>query len=192
MKIIIVAGPSNAGKDAVIDFMLEELNKENPGSVSKSRYFTTRKEDRSGEVKDEYFLTDEKFNEKVKKGEIVFKGLNSDYQVGYSAKEFEKTENVLVNIASKFVKPFKKYVKEKGGHTFSIFLWAPREVRVQRHMRREGYVIYEPSEFKVDNDITTETLESAQGYDLKLENSEGEFEKTMEQIMPKVKEFLAK
>src|SRR6185369_5321384 len=99
MKLIIISGPTSAGKDAVIGELLKELEQDYPGKVSEAQYFKTRSR-RNDEKDSPYFVSKEKFAEMKKNGEIrdPFWGKVSDYEVGYSEKEFEKTEIEIVNI----------------------------------------------------------------------------------------------
>lgn len=197
MKNIIVSGATASGKDTILDAietrLKEELGPEGDKRVARGRYCTTRKAMRPGEVRDRYFLSDEEFNEKVRNGEMVFHDRTVDYQVGYLADEFEKAEIVLVNIALQFVKPLKERLKQRGGEGLSIFVTAPRPVRVERIRRREGWLIYEPAEHKVENDFTPERPEGyEQDIDLVIENKEGSLEGTLGDIYPRVKEFINK
>src|SRR4051812_32189447 len=108
MKCIIVSGPTAAGKDTVIDSIIEKVESQGK-SIYKARYYTTRTELRPGEnPKDKYFLSEQAFQSKLREGEIIFSDRVSDYQVGYAATEFDRDDNVIVNIDSKHALELKK------------------------------------------------------------------------------------
>ncbi|MBI5530916.1 MAG: hypothetical protein HY918_05495 [Candidatus Doudnabacteria bacterium] len=191
MKIIIICGPTASGKDSVIDEMYRELNQEYPGKVSQATYFKTRAA-RPQEKIDKYFISEEEFEKKRGSGEIPdeFWGEVSNYRVGYSINEFTKSEIVLVNIDDKKARNLKEVAQQSNNEVLSIFLHAPEEVRKQRFMSREGWLIYEPAEYRLSHDVTDPNPENHKDFDLIVENKEGALAETMKEIMPAVKEFV--
>jgi guanylate kinase len=158
--------------------------------VKKAWYYTTRKEDRTGESANrQEKLTDTEFNEKVSKGEIIFNEKNSDYQVGYPTEILNEKSGVLIfNISTDAAKKLERQAQKNNGQVLTIFLDAPKEQRVERIRSRDGWVIYEPAEFKVENDVTKS--EQSNEYHLVVENKDGELEKNYETIFNRVKEFV--
>jgi guanylate kinase len=189
-KIISISGPSNAGKDTIVNELYLRLQGEHPGKVYKSHYYTTRKVMRPGEVRDEYFLTSEEFDEKKQRGDFAFFGENDNYQVGTAKNECFKNEIVLVNIAAQFVEKLKELAKQNGGECFSIFVWADEEERVFRGQLRESWLFSEIPRYRIDHDIVKETAETAKGIDLIIENKEGKLEETTGEIATKVEYFI--
>lgn len=191
MKIIIVSGPTASGKDSVVYEISREINQGYPGKVSQASYFKTRGI-RPQEKNDGYFISEDEFKKKRDSGEIPdwLWGKVSDYNVGYSEDEFAKSEIVLVNIDDKKARHLKDMVRQKNGKVLSIYLHAPEEVRKQRFMSREGWLIYEPAEYRLSHDVTDPNPENHKDFDLVIENKEGKLADTMKEIMPAVREFL--
>ncbi len=192
MKIIIICGPNASGKDSVIEEIFREINQEYPGKISQASYFKTRSV-RPKEKDDGYFISDDTFKKKRDSGEIPdwLWGKVGDYDVGYSEDEFKKSEIVLVNIGDKKARLLKDWAEQKIGQVLSIFLHAPEDVRKQRFMSRESWLIYEPVEYRIIHDITDPNSENHKDFDLIVENKEGALAETMKEIMPAVKKFIA-
>jgi len=189
MKNIIICGPTSAGKDTVIEEILKETNQLYPGKVTKGIYYKTRKI-RDGENDDGHFISDEVFNDKLARNEIIFHIDVDNYQVGYSADEFEKSEVVVVNIDDRLGRELRDLIKQKGGQSLTIFLYAEPEIRKARFMSREGWLFPEPAEYRMEKDASDPNPESHADFDLIIENKEGQLSETMKEIMPKVKEFI--
>ena len=191
MKYIVVCGATAAGKDSVIDEMVKEANQENPGSLDKTWYYTTRKEVRPGEdPKAEYFISEEEFDRKISQGEFFSYAPNANYRVATPYSQLEKGNNIVISIPPRYVERLKEYAAQKNREVLTILLSAPRQERVQRIRMRESWLFTEPAEDKVDQDVSREGTEAGIEFDLKIENKEGRFEETMTEIMPRVKEFL--
>ncbi len=191
MKTIIICGPTSAGKNVVAYEILRETQKIYPGRVGMAQYFKTR-DVRPDETDDGYYISETDFDKKRQSGEIPdwLWGQVSNYRVGYNSAEFSKSEIVIVNIDDKKARKLKELVQSQKGQSLSIFLHAPEEVRVNRFMRRENWLIYEPAEHRIKNDVTDPNPENYKDFDLVVENKEGLFAETMKEIMPAVKKFI--
>src|ERR1043166_4741274 len=159
MKLITVSGPTAAGKDTLVDAILAEANRETAGNLANIPYYTTRKILRPGEVKSPYHITEQEFEEKVRKGELLFWDQNADYRVGTAINELGKNENQIINVAPQFVENLRKFMSERQGKVFSIALTAPKEQRIERIRLRESWLFSEPAEHKVEQDIAREGWE---------------------------------
>ncbi|MBI5530914.1 MAG: AAA family ATPase [Candidatus Doudnabacteria bacterium] len=190
MKYIIFSGTTGSGKDTIINRLHEDLKNLQIEPVKRAWYYTTRKVDRKGENpnrKDK--ISDEEFNEKVSKGEIILDHKNSNYQVGYPSEILnEKSGIIIFNIAVWAAKQLQDYALQNDGRAVTIFLDAPKEQRIGRIKHRDGLSADESVIFKVENDITKS--EHATGYNLVVQNKDGDLEKNYEIILSKVKEFL--
>ena len=191
MKIIIICGPTASGKDTVTEEILKEVRQQHPDRISQASYFKTRKL-RPNEKDDGYFISEDDFQKKRDSGEIPdwLWGKVGDYNVGYSEKEFEKSEVVIVNIDDKKARRLKDSTLLKGGEALSIFLHAPEEVRKQRYMSREGWLIHEPAEYRISHDVTDPNPENHKDFDLVVENKGDGLAETMKEIMPSVRKFI--
>ncbi len=191
MKIIIICGPTASGKDTIAEEIFKETEKLYPGKVEMAKYFKTRVP-RPEEKDDGYFISEDDFQKKRDLGEIPdwLWGKVSNYRVGYNSGEFSKSEIVLVNIDDKKARHLKDMVKQKNGKVLSIYLHAPEQVRKQRFMSREGWLIYEPAEYRLSHDVTDPNPENHKDFDLIVENKEGKLAETMKEIMPAVRKFL--
>lgn len=191
MKTIIICGPTASGKDSVADEIFKETEKLYPGKVGMAKYFKTRVP-RPDEKDDGYFISEKNFQDKRESGEIPdwLWGKVSNYRVGYNSSEFSKSEIVIINIDDDKARKLKELVQSQNGQSLNIFLHAPEDVRVNRFMRREGWLIYEPAEHRISNDVTDSNPETHTDFDLVVENKEGAFAETMKEIMPAVKKFI--
>jgi guanylate kinase len=190
MKYITVSGPAGVGKDSLIDAIISACNKDNPEAIQSAPYYTTRKELRQNEEKTEYFISEEEFDEKIKKGELFCYSKNADYRVGTSFADLSRGQAQIVNLAPQFVEKLREYAKQNGGDLLAVALSAPKQERINRIRLRESWLFTEPAEFKVDNDIAGENWESEANFDMRIENKPEEFQKTFAEVYPRVKEFL--
>lgn len=136
-KIIIISGPSNAGKDTLIDKLIVDFKDQH---LSKSQYFTTRSKLRAGEKKTKFFISESEFEDKLQKGEIpnYLWGQVGDYRVGYDPQEFLGENPLLINIDDKKARKLRTELQSKGADVFTIFLHASQETRILRYRLREG------------------------------------------------------
>jgi guanylate kinase len=190
MKYIIFTGTSGSGKDSIIDHIVERAEAKKPGQVRKAWYYTTRNYLRSGEKKDHRFLTDEEFNNKLDKGEIIFPAKNADYQVGYPFEELDNNNVVVMNINADAARELKAKVESKGGQVFMVYLDAPKEQRIERLRFRENMLLYEPVEEKINNDIVESGLEKHGDFNLVLENKDGFLETNKNRVWEAVEKFI--
>ena len=189
MKTIVFTGPTAAGKDTIIDRILLELQKEFPNRVARTRYYTTRKQLRPGELRDEYFVTDEEFDQKVET-EGLLKGNNAGYRVGFSFKELGKAEITLINLTTGFARLVKDFTRGKGGTSYLVFVTAPKDQRIARIIKRDDNLSLEDAKFKAENDVTSDDWDIHQDFDLRIENRDGELEQVVHKILTRVQEFL--
>ncbi|HTL39658.1 MAG TPA: hypothetical protein VL306_02505 [Methylomirabilota bacterium] len=193
MKYIIVCGPTAAGKDTVIDELVKEINQEKPGLLNKTWYYTTRREVRPGEDPNaEYFLSEEEFDQKIARGEFFSHGTNAGYRVATSYSQLNQEGNIVISITTQYLERLKDYAAKNGVEALSILVTAPREVRANRIRMRESWLFTEPVEDKIEQDISKEGTELGKEFDIRIENKEGQFDETMREVIPKVREFLSK
>lgn len=192
MNYILFTGTTAAGKDIFIEDVFERTKKDYPEvNITNAWYYTTRNELRPGEKRDHRFLTDAEFDEKVKNNEIFMPGKNAGYQVGYPMPKKDPERGIVVmNIMPEGAREMKVLAEKAGGKCLMIYIDAPKEQRVERIRRRESWLIYEPAEYKANNDITESGFEKYPDYDLHVENKDGDLEKNKEIIWKKTKEFL--
>lgn len=190
MKSILISGSAGAGKDTIIEQLYRDLQAQNI-KVEKAWFYKTRKPRPGEDPNSPEWITREEFERKLANNELVFPGENAGEKVAYGKDWFRKSADVLIfNIMPSAVEKLKELSVTAGGQAYSISVDAPRQQRLERVRHRENYLIYEPAEYKLENDIAKEYNKS--DFDLVIENPDGEFEKTYENIFNHVKEFLKK
>jgi guanylate kinase len=189
MKLVIISGPTGAGKDTVIDNVINEVRKTHGNIISNAEYFKTRPR-RPKEADTGYFISPEAFDEMKSRGEIALHGKIGDYEVGHSMKEFEKSPVMIVNIDDKKARALKDWAIKAGGSAMTIFIHAPEESRKLRYRLREGLLFEEPAQFRMDHDVTDANPENHKDFDLVVENKEDGLDGTMAEIMPRINKFI--
>ncbi len=194
MNIITISGPLGAGKDTVIEQAIAVLVKEYPEKISKALYYTTRKL-RPGEVngRDIYSCSLEDFESLKNNGQMAYSvEIQGDtpYYNGCTFKELEKSEIVLMNTTKEGAKVYKNLAEQNSGKALTVFITAPHEQRRQRIQLREGILFEEMVDYRLERDPSKETAEIASEFDVVVENSEDQVEKTVGTITAEVRKFL--
>jgi guanylate kinase len=179
-KIFIITGPSGAGEDSVI----KELQKYFP--IEKIVTSTTRKK-RPNEIagKDYYFLSHEKFQEKIKNNKFFEWALedNENYYGG----TYEEIERVLNStnigiwkIDYQGVLNAKKIIPE----AISIYLHVPIKI-IEKRLNNRG--IHNKKFIEERLDYAQGWYQNRDKFDYEVENKEGELDKTIEKVAKIIK-----
>jgi len=191
MKYIIFTGPTASGKDTIMDAAVTEFNKVQPKSLEKAWYYTTRKDIRPGEKStDEPFLTEEEFDTKLAKGEILLPNKKEKYRVGYPMLDLKKPGTTVLAFNAENGRKFKAIIEEKGGEVLMVYIYTKPDEQIRRIMGREGLLFEEMAADKAAKDNVENDPEKHRDYDLVIENKEGELERTKEIVFGRIKEFI--
>ncbi|MEK7598506.1 MAG: guanylate kinase [Patescibacteria group bacterium] len=183
-KIFIISGPSGAGEDSII----KGLEKYFP---SERVITTTTRRRRPGEAqgKPYYFVTQEEFNEKIKKNKFLEYAQEYNGNLyGVTNEELERVRGCgkigIWKIEYKGVIAAKKLFPEIR----SIYIAPPSlEILKQRIMRRdnvaEAYV-------KERMEYTKEWVKHEHIYDFKVVNEEGELQEAIKKVAEIIKKHV--
>lgn len=172
MNIITFTGPPGAGKDAVIERLLQKFERNGKVDVGRSVYYSTRKK-RPTDVpgKNILLISVKEFKEKQDKGLIVAADISNGDLVGHSLRQLQKNTIVLASVSRKNIPELKKLVKKYNGFLFTIYIDAPLKQRLQRlikradskdknyikHKIKNGVGFVKPSQRKIFNKIYKNT-----------------------------------
>jgi len=133
--LIIISGPSGVGKGTVRNklFQMGDLN------LAYSISMTTR-DPRVGEVdgKDYFFVSNERFDEAVEKGELLEKAEFVNHRYGTPREYVESLRNIGYNVILEIEVDGAKQVIQKCHDAISIFLVPPSEEELEHRIRGRG------------------------------------------------------
>ena len=178
-NVIVIAGPTGSGKDSVIKGVIERCK-----NVNFFVNATTRKP-RVDEVheKNYYFLTNEKFLEELKNGNIIeyYHRTETDTYYGtYKPDVLKKIEGNGIGITQVQIVGAKK-LKEDFNATTIFILPESNEILEQRVRSRSEMSDLEWQERLAH--LKREIEEDLPFYDYKIYNKQGELEKTVDDVM---------
>lgn len=174
--LIIISSPSGGGKDSVINRLLELI----PNS---SRLVTTTSRPlRPGnkEGVDYHFVSQEEFEEKIKKGELLE---YNNYAGNFYGTEKTRLEEALRQnevVLAQIEVNGKHSLDKLGIENLSIFLLPDSlEVLAQRIRKRRGV-----SEEKIKErlEIARKEIEESKDYDFRIVNEDGKLDQTVTKV----------
>lgn len=191
MKIIVIMGPHGAGKDTIIQKVLEFYDKERPGLISKALYTTTRAR-RSDEVagRDALFATEQELFAKKQKGELVAFAKVSDYYCGTTLEEHRKSPVVITNVLYSCIPQFYEKFEDEGLKLLKIYINSPKEQRKARIKNRNPEITDDQLDYKLNHDSNAVSSEDLTQMDLVVENKDGELHTALASIVQQIRDFI--
>lgn len=179
-QVVVIAGPSGSGKNAVIDAILRICP-----NCSRLVTATTRlKRPNEQEGVDYYFLSQERFDEELKAGNIpehrFVPGLNTYYgtYIPDLDKQIKEGKIVFAQVDIEGA----KYLKEKY-NAVTIFIM-PESIEQFKMRLRARSPEWSKKEFEERMQITEEELKvHSPQYDYRVVNADGTLSKTAEDIL---------
>lgn len=163
-KLIVVSGPSGAGKSTVTKIVRDKLNI--PLTIS-----ATTREPRQDETdcKDYYFLTIEKFMEKVENDEFFEWAKVHDNYYGTLKSEVEKKRMQGNTVLLEIDVQGALIVKEKDPSAVLVFFKAPNEKELEERLKKRGSDSEEIINKRLENSL--KELEYEKQYDYSIINN---------------------
>ncbi len=193
MNLVTITGPQGAGKDSVIKEVIKRFESSSKGDVKRALFLTTRKERPEETPGIDVLLASEKeFNDLLEKGELAYSVQTADYLVGAPWSELEKCKNLLVNITLEGAKILKEKFAKKGARVFIIALNASPVERKERMVKREPGLDAHQLDYKLANDPRNGLEQKYSEFDLVIDNPDGNFENTVNEILNAAKKFLTR
>jgi guanylate kinase len=190
--LIVITGASGAGKDDVMNGFMESLHIQKLGF--QKIVTSTDRSPRPGEAngREYHFVTNETLIEMSQKGELVEPiTLTGTSNKATSRKEIERIfngENLVwridpsraaeVALGEFFQRLFPENAKKLQKHTIVLFVTAPKEDIELRRKERDADK-YDPGEYKMRDDQEKPHLEILSKYALRVENTQGQLDKTI-------------
>ncbi len=120
-SLIVISGPSGAGKDTVVN-KLKEINNNIWVSISCTSRLPRKNEE---EGKDYFFLTKEKFMEKINKGEFLEYAIYNDNYYGTPIDKIKEKLNSGIDVILVIEVQGALYVKQHIKDAIFIFIMPP-------------------------------------------------------------------
>lgn len=180
--LIVFSAPGGVGKDSVIRGLLATL----PDCVR--NITTTSRPMRQGEVdgRDYYFLTTERFQEKITQGDFIEFNFFTGHYYGI---ERSRLTNLLSNhriVITQADINGKKSLDREGISHLAIFL-LPDNLQVLRgRLEKRGSMSLEQIEERLR--IAAIEMEAATMYDLQIVNKEGKLDETIAELAKIIRE----
>lgn len=174
-KIVIIEGPSGAGKDAIFNVLVKRY----PQHFSHVVSTTTRAMRENESQGNPYnFVDDETFEQLVKNGDIFERTERHGTKRGMSQKAFEdilSSGKYPIKDCDKFGLQALKNIY--GDNIISIFIHVPKE-EIEKRLKKRGDA---PDEVKKRLDNYDDAIKQAEFYDYHVENID--LEKAIEEII---------
>jgi guanylate kinase len=180
--LVVISSPSGGGKDSVINALLKIV----PNS---SRLITTttrpmRPGNQDGV--DYYFISEEKFKEKIKKDEFVEYNLYSDNYYGSQKKYLNESLIKHDLVFTQMEVNGKHNLDKQSIPHLSIFLLPEDLNNLKERITKRGGL--SPEQIKRRLETAKKEVEESKDYDYKVINKEGE----LKQTIAKIKEIIEK
>lgn len=177
--LLVLSGPTCAGKDAVMRRLLTR-------NVNLIRLVTTNsRPKRAEEIEgvDYYFVSREEFERLISQGAffewVEYRGEYRGGQAKHVAEAFSSGKDVIWRIETKGVKNIYQKVKEQFPNSVFVMLTAP--ISVLRH-RAEKRKTEDQEWTNWSMDMAKWEMDQKENFDFVVENKEGQLTKTVEEI----------
>jgi guanylate kinase len=176
-NIIIISGASGSGKDSVIAGLKQRLP-----SLTETPTYTTRLPRPGEEAKgDRIFISPSRFNQLFKAGEILEKNFYNGNWFGASKKALEKVLNSnKIPVLEIDVNGFKSFKRLYGERVIGIFIFT-NQSDLRKRLKKRGDVSEKQIEARLK--ISRAENRQSQAFDLKVENRQGQLDKTIDKII---------
>ncbi|MCD4669751.1 MAG: guanylate kinase [Actinomycetia bacterium] len=164
-RLFVISGPSGSGKSSLISDVLKYLK-----DFEKSVSATTRPK-RKGETQGEqyHFITEEEFEDLIKKGNFLEWAKYSGYYYGTPKEPVCKKLAAGVNIILEIEVQGAIQIKEKADDAFYIFILTTAVEELRRRLIKRG--TDEPGEIEKRLKIARKELEYKKHYDCIIVNN---------------------
>ncbi len=185
-KLIVVTGPSGAGKDSVID-KAKELGLEFTSVTT-----TSTRPMRPGEAEGQpyYFLSRDAFEEKVENGEMIEWAEVYGNLYGSTKEEVEqkreKNDLVLIKVDPQGARTFKEMIPDAE----TIFIQPPSIEYLEKRLIHRGSDT--PAVIQKRLEIARSELENLETWDKRIMNAEGKLDDAARELMKIAKKGLKK
>lgn len=162
--VLVLSGPSGAGKDTVIDALLKK-DKDTVMSIS----MTTRKP-RPGEVdgKDYYFVTKDEFEKNIEEGQMLEYAKYGDNYYGTPLKPIQKWTGEGKTVLLKIEVQGASKIKEKYPEVCTMFLMPPSVYALRQRLEKRNTETEEEIEERLA--IAREEISRSYDYDYIIVN----------------------
>ncbi len=177
-NLIIISGPSQVGKDAVVNRLLEKGAALN---LVKAITYTSR-EQRPEEKEgiDHHFVTSEKFQELIKQDFFLEWAPVREKYFGTPKQAvldlLAQGKNVILKIDVRGA----RQIKEKFSQVVTIFIMPDSLDNLKARMEKKGF---SPEQMKIRWQEAMNEIEAAKDYNYKVINEEGKLEQTVDQVV---------
>ena len=177
-NLIIISGPSQVGKDAVVNQLLEKGTGLN---LVKAITYTSREQrPEEKEAVDHHFVTPEKFQELIKQDFFLEWAPVRERYFGTPKQAvldlLEQGKNVILKIDVRGA----KQVKEKFSQVITIFIMPDTLDNLKARMEKKGF---SPEQMAIRWQEAMNEIETAKTYDYRVINAEGKLEQTVSQVV---------
>jgi len=184
--LVVISSPSGGGKDAVIRQLIKIIPRSARLVTTTTR--APRPKDQGGV--DYHFTTKEKFEEKIKNGEMLEYAEYAGHYYGPEKKYFEDSLNnydvVFTNVD---IRGRQTLLKLNIPH-LSIFIVPDNLENLRKRIEKRGGVA--PQEMAERMDRAKKEISEAEKYDYKVINAEGKIDETVDNVAKIIQERLKK
>ena len=183
--IVIISSPGGGGKDSVIRGLIKIFKKSTKLITVTSR----AKRPREKEGVDQFFISAEEFEKKLKAGYFVEYNKCAGNYYGTPKKLLAELKNDYEIVFTNIDVNGKRHFDELGIPHLSIFLLPENPEQLRERATRRGGMTSEMIEERVK--LGLEEIDKSKTYDYRIVNHEGEIDKTILKIAKIIKKHLA-
>lgn len=177
-NLIIISGPSQVGKDAVVNQLLEKSVDLN--LVRAVTYTSREQRPEEKEGVDHHFVTPEKFQELIKQDFFLEWAPVREKYFGTPKQAvldlLAQGKNVILKIDVRGA----KQIKEKFSQVITIFIMPDSLDNLKKRMEHKHF---SPEQMTIRRQEAMNEIEEAKSYDYRVINEEGKLEQTVNQVV---------